>query len=85
MPLYDRTDLAQAAADEAMVILNIGAEYTDLVVCTKSSVWQRCIPMGGNAFTKAVSEAFKISPSKRRKNSNETPRPANTHVKSCRQ
>jgi type IV pilus assembly protein PilM len=58
--IYDRTDLAQAAADEAIVVLNIGAEYTDLVVCTKSSVWQRCIPMGGNAFTKAIADAFKI-------------------------
>ena len=59
--IYDRTDLAGASGDEATVILNIGAEYTDLVVCTKSSVWQRCIPTGGNAFTKAVSEAFKIN------------------------
>ncbi len=59
--LYDRSDLAGASADEAMVILNMGAEYTDLVICTKSGVWQRCIPMGGNAFTKAISEAFKIS------------------------
>jgi len=58
--IYDRTDLAESSVDEAIVILNIGAEYTDLVVCTKSGVWQRCIPMGGNAFTKAVSESFKI-------------------------
>jgi type IV pilus assembly protein PilM len=58
--VYDRTDMAGTSADEAIVILNIGAEYTDLVVCTKSGVWQRCIPVGGNAFTKAVSDAFKI-------------------------
>jgi type IV pilus assembly protein PilM len=58
--IYDRTDMANAGADDAIVLLNIGAEYTDLVVCTKSGVWQRCIPVGGNAFTKAVADAFKL-------------------------
>jgi type IV pilus assembly protein PilM len=32
-----------------------------LVVCTRATVWQRCIPIGGNAFTTAIAEAFKIS------------------------
>ncbi|GAH02444.1 unnamed protein product, partial [marine sediment metagenome] len=44
-----------------VVILDIGAENSDLVVCTKSTVWQRSIPMGGNAFTKAIAEAFKLN------------------------
>jgi len=59
--IYDRSDLAAAANDAAIVLLNIGAEHTDLVVCTKATVWQRSIPMGGNSFTKAISDAFKIS------------------------
>jgi len=63
---YDRADLV-ASDTKATVVLNIGAENTDLVVCTKSSVWQRCIPMGGNAFTKAISDAFKLNPEKAEK------------------
>jgi type IV pilus assembly protein PilM len=58
--LYDRPDLT-GSNSKAGIILDIGAENTDLVVCTASSVWQRTIPMGGNAFTKAVAEAFKLN------------------------
>jgi len=58
--LYDRSDLVSSQS-EAIVALDIGAENTDLVVCTKSTVWQRCVPMGGNDFTRAIADAFKIS------------------------
>jgi len=58
--LFDRPDLA-GSDKRATVIVNIGAESTDLVVCTASSVWQRCIMMGGNAFTRAIAETFKLS------------------------
>jgi len=58
--LYDRPELVKSDT-EAVVILNIGAENTDLVVCTKSNVWQRCITMGGNSFTKAIAETFKLN------------------------
>jgi len=58
--LFDRPDLA-GSDKRATVIVNIGAESTDLVVCTASSVWQRCIMMGGNAFTSAIAETFKLS------------------------
>jgi len=36
--LYDRPDLV-TSDDRPVVVLNIGAEITDLVVCTKSGVW----------------------------------------------
>ena len=58
--LHDRPDLVTSDA-QATVVLNIGAENTDLVVCTKSAVWQRCILIGGNAFTKAIAEAFRLN------------------------
>ncbi len=58
--LYDRPELTDSE-NQAIVLLEIGAENTDLVVCTATSVWQRCIPMGGNAFTRAIAEAFKLS------------------------
>jgi type IV pilus assembly protein PilM len=57
--LNDRPDLVTSDS-HATVILNIGAENTDLVVCTKSAVWQRCILIGGNAFTKAIADTFRL-------------------------
>jgi type IV pilus assembly protein PilM len=58
--LYDRPELFRSDT-QAMVIVNVGADCTDLVVCTKSGVWQRCIMTGGNAFTQAIAETFKLS------------------------
>jgi type IV pilus assembly protein PilM len=58
--MYDRPDLL-GSDDRATIILDIGAENTDLVVCTKSAVWQRCILMGGNSFTRAIADTFKLN------------------------
>jgi type IV pilus assembly protein PilM len=58
--LFDRPDLVNSDK-RATVVINIGADSTDIVVCTASNVWQRCIVMGGNAFTQAIAEAFKLS------------------------
>ncbi len=58
--IYDRPELFKSD-ERPVVILNIGAEITDLVVCTKSAVWQRCILIAGNTFTRAIADAFKIN------------------------
>ncbi len=58
--VFDRPDLTDSDT-QATVVLNIGAENTDLVVCTKSNVWNRSIQMGGNAFTKAIADTFNLS------------------------
>lgn len=58
--LYDRPELVRSDS-RATVIINVGADSTDLVVCTQSGVWQRCIMMGGNAFTQAIAETFKLN------------------------
>ena len=58
--LHDRPDLVTSDT-QATVILNVGAEITDLVVCTKSAVWQRCITIAGNAFTKAIADTFRLN------------------------
>jgi len=58
--LYDRPELVRSD-NRATVIVNVGAESTDLVVCTSSAVWQRCIMMGGNTFTQAIAETFKLN------------------------
>jgi type IV pilus assembly protein PilM len=58
--LHDRPELI-TSDKQATVVLNIGADNTDLVVCTKSAVWQRCILIGGNSFTRAISDAFRLN------------------------
>lgn len=58
--LYDYSDLGKSDS-QATVILDIGAENSDLVVCARSTVWQRCVPMGGNAFTRAIADTFKLN------------------------
>jgi type IV pilus assembly protein PilM len=58
--VYDRPELVKSDK-EAVAVINIGTETTDLVVCSKSTVWQRCIPMGGNSFTRAIADAFKLN------------------------
>ncbi|MBN1796000.1 MAG: type IV pilus assembly protein PilM [Sedimentisphaerales bacterium] len=58
--VYDRPELV-SSDKQATAIINIGVENTDLVVCSKSNVWQRCVPMGGNSFTRAIAESFKLN------------------------
>jgi type IV pilus assembly protein PilM len=48
------------AENQGVIVLDMGSENTDLVVCTPSGVWQRSVPIGGNAFTKAIASAFKL-------------------------
>ena len=55
---YDMKELQQSDRN-AVVILDIGAENTTLVVCTKDTVWQRSIRIGGNTFTEAIADTFK--------------------------
>ena len=47
--------------DEAVVIVDIGAQNTDLIVADGDSLWTRNIPIGGNNFTEALLKTFKLS------------------------
>ena len=58
--LHDRPDLVTSDI-QATVVINVGAGNTDLVVCTPSAVWQRCILIGGNTFTKAIADTFRLN------------------------
>lgn len=57
---YAYNDLKDVAESnkKATVILDMGAENTTLVICTKDTVWQRSIRIGGNTFTQAIADAF---------------------------
>lgn len=46
---------------EATVIVDVGAQNTDLIIVEPNSAWMRNIPLGGNNFTEALIKAFKLS------------------------
>jgi type IV pilus assembly protein PilM len=61
---YDQQKFRDSKSSEATILLDIGAENTDLVIADGRRVWQRSIPIGGNQFTAAVQKAFKLGFSK---------------------
>jgi type IV pilus assembly protein PilM len=42
------------------MLIDLGAENTDLIICDNDSVWMRSIPIGGNNFTETLVKAFKL-------------------------
>ena len=53
-----------AATQGATVYIDIGTTATDVVIADSGRCWIRTFPIGGNHFTVAIAEAFKISHSK---------------------
>lgn len=43
------------------MIVDLGAENTDLVIADGETVWLRSIPIGGNNFTEALTKGFKVN------------------------
>ena len=60
-------DLAGDPAGGPVVTLDIGTNASDLVVADGDNCWIRTFPTGGNDFTEAIAEAFKLSYSKAEK------------------
>ncbi len=43
------------------MIVDLGAENTDLIIADNDTIWMRSIPIGGNNFTEALVKSFKLS------------------------
>ena len=56
---YDRTE-----AGGATILIDVGAENTNLVIADGERVWVRNVPLGGNNFTQALCKTFKLQFSK---------------------
>lgn len=61
LALYNALKYDGLAGGEAVAILDIGTQNTDLIVAEGNSLWTRNIPIGGNAFTEALLKTFKLS------------------------
>ncbi len=56
---FDKSEVSDSK--DAIILIDIGAENTDLIISNKGKVWQRSIKIGGNHFTAAVQKSFKLS------------------------
>lgn len=55
-------DLADELGEgSAVVLIDVGAQNTNLVIVEPHAAWMRNIPLGGNNFTEALVKAFKLS------------------------
>ncbi len=61
LALYNAVYFDELLGDDTTVLVDIGAENTDLVVADKFHLWTRTIPLGGNNFTDALVKSFKLS------------------------
>ena len=51
----------QAAGDGATLLVDVGADKTDLVVSDGPRIWTRTLQLGGNNFTEALVKGFKLN------------------------
>jgi len=49
---------------ETTMIVDLGAENTDLIIAEGQTVWLRTIPIGGNNFTDVLAKQFKLNAAK---------------------
>ena len=56
---YDSNEFGNQSK-KATVVIDMGTDSTNIVICSQNTVWQRTVPMGGNDFTEAIAEAFKL-------------------------
>jgi hypothetical protein len=43
------------------MVIDLGAENTDLIIADNDTIWMRSIPIGGNNFTETLVKAFKLT------------------------
>lgn len=61
LAVYNAAHFDGLLADKTTVLLDIGAENTDLIIASLHGLWTRTIPLGGNSFTDTLVKAFKLS------------------------
>jgi len=62
--LYNYLRYDRQPSGGATILLDVGAENTNLVIADGDRVWIRNVPLGGNNFTQALCKEFKLQFSK---------------------
>ncbi len=53
--------LKGSGSKDSVVLLDIGADNTDLIITDGVRIWQRNVPIGGNHFTRALTKELKLT------------------------
>jgi type IV pilus assembly protein PilM len=53
--------LKGSGSKDSVVLLDIGADNTDLIISDGTRIWQRNVPIGGNHFTRALTKELKLT------------------------
>ncbi len=53
--------LKASGSKDSVVVLDIGADNTDLIITDGTRIWQRNVPIGGNHFTRALTKELKLT------------------------
>ncbi|RJP39132.1 MAG: type IV pilus assembly protein PilM [Phycisphaerales bacterium] len=64
LAVYNAAMREKMIGEETTILLDIGAEATDVIIATRHGLWTRTIHIGGNRFTEALVKSFKLSFSK---------------------
>ncbi len=64
LAVYNAAEFDGILSKETTILLDIGAENTDLIIATPDTFWTRTVPIGGNSFSEALVKSFKLSFSK---------------------
>jgi type IV pilus assembly protein PilM len=59
LALYNAASFDDWTGGKGTLLIDIGAEHTDLVIVDAGRIWLRTINLGGNHFTEALAKAFK--------------------------
>lgn len=60
LAVYNAVQRDGRVADGTAMVIDVGAENTDLIIASDNSIWLRSIPIGGNSFTETIMKAFKL-------------------------
>jgi len=60
MALYNYVAFDRPGGGEGQIVIDMGAENTELLIYTGTSVWPRSLPVSGNDFTEALMEKFQV-------------------------
>ncbi len=61
LAVYNAANFDGMFGNNTTILLDIGADNTDLIIATPDSLWTRTVQIGGNSFTEAIVKAFKLS------------------------
>lgn len=57
----EQSEEQEAGPKPSIVLVSVGVDSTDVVVTNGSRIWQRSMPIGGNAFTRALVGGMKLT------------------------